>query len=54
MTFTGQWHKLPSLFLALNELGKIREKKKRELQEAKKSDRQLFSFFSNIMKGGTK
>lgn len=50
----GRWHSLPPLFLALKELGKIRERRKRERQEAKMTDRQLFGFFSEIMKGGTK
>ncbi len=54
LLFSGRWHKLPSLFLALKELKTIREKRKRELREAKKSDRQLFNFFSEIMKGGAK
>jgi len=50
----GQWHRLPSLFLALKKLGKIREKRKHELQDAKMTDFQLFSFFSRIMRDGTK
>lgn len=54
LLFIGQWYKLSSLFLALKELGKIREKRKRERREAKKSDRQLFSFFSEIVKDGAK
>lgn len=50
----GKWHRLPSLFLALRELGKIREKRKFELQRAKVSDAQIFNLFSKITKGGIK
>jgi len=54
LLITGQWHRLPALFLALRELGKINARRKRELQEAKKSDIELFSFFAEMMKDGTK
>jgi O-antigen biosynthesis protein len=49
-----RWHRILSLFLALRELGEIREKRKCELREAKISDFQLFSFFSGIIKNGTR
>jgi GT2 family glycosyltransferase len=54
LLISGRWHKLPALFLALGILDKIKEKRKLERQEAKISDRRLFDFFSDIMRGTTR
>lgn len=50
----GRWHKLPSLFLALRKLGRIREKRKVERQEARISDFRLFDLFSGIIRDSTR
>ncbi len=51
---TGKWWRVSSLFLALSNFKKIRQKRKIELQEAKKSDAEVFDFFSKIMKSSSR